>query len=202
MLDYGTESDECLAAAAQGGDEEALRALLERHRGPLQAVLLRRIPPALRRKISVADVLQEVYAGAWTSLSGFQDRGLGSFRAWLLKITEFKAKNVIRNLLRDRRDVRREAQVETAAVREHHGAREASPSSVAIAKELERRLAALVSSLKPDYRQVLALVLVEGLSMAEAGERMGRSANATQKLYQRAKDHLWADCYGEGGTAS
>ncbi len=194
-------TDEALAAAARDGDESALQEIFRRHEGPLQALMLRRIPPAIRRKVSVADVLQETYAAVWTSLEGFQDRGPGSLRAWLGRIAEFKAKNAVRDLLRDRRDVRREVPPKGSGVREYVREKPDSPSAHAIARELDERLRSAIGRLKPDQRIVLSLVLVEGLSMAEAGERMGRSANAAQKLYRRAKDRLWDDCAAEDPSA-
>jgi RNA polymerase sigma-70 factor (ECF subfamily) len=192
-------SDEVLAAAAQAGEEASLRALFDRHAPPLQALLLRRIPPALRRKVSVADVLQEAYAAAWAGLGSFCDRGPGSFRAWLARIADHKARNVIRDLLRERRDVRREVHLAASGLFEVPGRRRESPSAYAVARELDGRLKAAMGQLAPAQRTILSLVLVEGLSMEEAGRRMKRSANAAQKLFQRAKDRLWTDCYGDPG---
>ena len=43
-----------------------------------------------------------------------------------------------------------------------------------------------LANLPPDYRLVIDLVHRHGCTMIEAGERMGRSADAARKLYARA----------------
>ena len=47
-------------------------------------------------------------------------------------------------------------------------------------------LANVLSELPADYREVLVLRELEGKSLAEVAERMGRSPNAVQKLWARA----------------
>ncbi len=191
------EDDEALACLAREGDDGALRLLLERYRPPLEALLLRSIPPALRAKVSISDVLQETYAAVWQDLETFQEKGPGSFRAWLLRVANHRMVDAVRRFRTARRGVEREV---TPA--DHSGAdvlpgRTPTPSSLAIAEELENRLRSSLSTLAPAQREVLQLVLLEGLSMAEVGRRMGRSANAAQKLFARAKDVLWRLCVSE-----
>ena len=43
-----------------------------------------------------------------------------------------------------------------------------------------------MDKLPPDYREIIRLVQEEGLTMAEAAARMGRSRNAVKHLYGRA----------------
>jgi DNA-directed RNA polymerase specialized sigma24 family protein len=61
-----------------------------------------------------------------------------------------------------------------------------SPSEEAVSAEEEDVLRAAVASLPDDYATVVRLVHIEGLTLVDAGLRMGRSADATRKLYGRA----------------
>jgi DNA-directed RNA polymerase specialized sigma24 family protein len=76
--------------------------------------------------------------------------------------------------------------------------REPSPSANAVAAELAERLAGARAVLPEDYREVLLLLQDEGLTLAEAGFRMGRSAQAVAKLYGRALCGLTASLREKG----
>jgi RNA polymerase sigma factor (sigma-70 family) len=67
-----------------------------------------------------------------------------------------------------------------------------SPSQAAVADEEQRVLGDAMAALPEDYAAVLRHVHVEGLTLAETGARMGRSADAARKLYARAMSELAA----------
>ena len=147
-----------------------------------------------------ADILQMAYLGAHRSLGEFETRGDGSFRAWLDQIVEHKILYVVRQYVdAAKRGIDRE---QTGSFHQRapgaHG-REATPSGVAMAGELRERIEGAVAQLPEHYRDVLRLVQREGLTLAEAGERMGRTTAATAKLYGRALSKL-ADLAGTAGT--
>ena len=64
-------------------------------------------------------------------------------------------------------------------------AADSSPSDQAQQLETSLRLEAAVERLPGDYRQVIALRTLEGLSFAEIAQRMGRSVDSVQKLWGR-----------------
>lgn len=184
-------SDEVLVARARDGDESAFRELFERYGPTLKARIHRRLPAALRRKVSESDVLQMAYLGAFRNLSGFAARGQGAFRAWLAQIVDHKVKDLLRRYVASakrsvRREVSRPGRMETCNV----PGRTASPSQHAMATELEQRIHASMAVLPDRYRTILQLVQEEGLTLAEAGRRMGCSAKASEKLYGRALSKL------------
>ncbi len=186
-MDPTTVSDGELVRRAREGSAAALRALFERHEATLKGFLDRRLPPGLRRKVAAEDVLQEVWLVAAARLAEFEDRGEGAFRAWLMKIAEFKLKEAVRAFLgtRKRADVRevsRGGRPDTSAFRDDSP----SPSQVAQGNELRDAAARAMTELPPDYREILRLVQVEGLNLKSAAERMGRSHDAAKKLYGRA----------------
>lgn len=186
-MDFTARTDSELVVLARKGDSSALRALFERHEPLLCGFLERRLPPGLRRKVSPEDIRQEAWLVVSSRLDEFEDRGDGAFRAWLLKIAELKLREAVRAFLgtRKRADVRevsRGGRPDTAAFRDAGP----SPSQVAQGRELEDAAARAMASLPEDYRRVLALVQVEGLTLKDAAVKMDRSHEATKKLYGRA----------------
>jgi RNA polymerase sigma-70 factor (ECF subfamily) len=184
--DDGQTRDESLFLRFRNGDDDALRELFERYRGRLDALVRRRLPRPVQRRISVADVLQEARVAALRNRFDFEDRGAGSFRRWLFGIAENKTKEAIRNQAAARRatgrEISRAYRPETAQLR----STQPSPSEVASAGETAARIKAALASLPDDYRTVLQLTRGEGLTLREAAARMGRSREAAKKLYGRA----------------
>ena len=193
-----TACDEELAAQARAGSEAAFALLFGRYTEQLQIRLLNRMSPELRRKVSVQDVLQETFAAAWRSLGGFEPRGVGSFAAWLTSILDARMRDTYRRYSRMKRDIRREKPLPSSSAMAKVPGHGPSPSAEAVAHELSGRLEVAVGNLPDHYRKILHLVMVERCSMSEAGARIGKSADAAQKIYQRARAQLWAQCNGGG----
>jgi RNA polymerase sigma factor (sigma-70 family) len=71
----------------------------------------------------------------------------------------------------------------------------ASPFEQVAANQLEARIEAALAKLPPMYREVVLLVVVEGLEPAEAAEICGVTAVAMRQRLKRARDLLaqWID---------
>ena len=193
MHDLERLTDEDLALRAREGDEVAFRVLFDRHSEALRRQIQRRLPPLVRRRVAESDVVQMAYLGVHRGLDRFESRGDGSFRAWLGQIVENKVLQVVRGYVETgKRAVGRE---ESGSFRQRvphaHGA-VPSPSAVAVGEELRVRIEDGIAALPPDYREVFQLVQSDGLTLAQAGVRMGRSAAAAEKLYGRALARLAA----------
>ncbi|MHC4972064.1 MAG: RNA polymerase sigma factor [Planctomycetota bacterium] len=185
------DRDEALMERARGGDEEAFRILFERHAPALRDRVRKRLPKALRRKVSESDVIQAAYLGLHKDLEAFEDRGDGSFERWLSGIVDHKIHDVLRKYYGAQKrgpqhEVSRAVRGETA----QFAARQPSPSAYAMARELESGIRKALARLSADHRIVLRLVQEEGLTLAEAGRQMGRSSEAVRKLYARAISRL------------
>jgi RNA polymerase sigma-70 factor (ECF subfamily) len=176
---------------AQGGDAEAQRVLFEQFAPGLRARIQRRLPAAVRRKVSASDVIQEAWLTAFQRLGAFEYRGEGSFEAWLARIVENKVHDEVRRFLRTgKRDARRESpDPETLGVR----GRSRSPSSLVADIEAEQALEQRIRSLPARARLVIDLVHREGLSWAAVGERMECTPEAARKLYARVIGRLGED---------
>ena len=180
-----------LVRRARGGDDRAFTALCERHRARLEARVLRFVAGGLRRKVSAADVLQETYLVAHRRLADFEDRGEGTFAAWLGQIAEWKAHEAVRRFAGTAKrgaakELSRGARRDTAEV---PGA-VPSPSEAAVGRERAEAVRRAMSALSDDHRHVLTLVQADHLTLAQAAVLLGRSHDATKKLYARALARL------------
>lgn len=180
-------SDELLFGKVKEGDEVSLRLLLARYRERLQALVERQLPGRLRRRFSVADVLQEIRIAVLQGRSQFEDRGPDSFRKWVFGIAANKVRETLRrhagtNKRAANREVSRGMRRDTT----QFPAQGPSPSEAAMASELAERVRVAMNALPDDYREVLRLTRQEGLTLRETAEHMGRSREAVKKLYGRA----------------
>lgn len=175
-----------LVERARGGDAAALERLLSAHRAVLERYARRWMPVNLRRRVSCADLLQDVRLAALNKMGTFEYRGERSVRNWLLRILQFQVRNQIRHEGAACRDAARHA---TRGFRPDTGylvGDAPSPSQLAIASELAGIAQEAMGSLPPHYREVLRMAREEGVPLREVAERIGRSHEATRKLYARA----------------
>lgn len=198
----GESDDAELVRRFREGDESAFQTLLERYGGIVSARIARRLPDHLRRKVSVADVMQESLMAAFDGRDSLRDETEQAFRAWLLTIAENKAVGAIRRFeLADKRSARREVtrarRPDTAA----HSARQPTPSQFAVGAEMQALAQHAMRRLSADYREILRLTRHEHMTVAEAGERMGRSLAAAKKLYARAMARFHEEYERLGGDA-
>jgi RNA polymerase sigma-70 factor (ECF subfamily) len=131
------------------------------------------------------------YLNVHRSLGRFVDQGTGSFHAWLERIVDRRITDVLRQYVGTaRRGLAHEVSGPQPLSGSRRPARQPTPSVVAVGEELRRAIEAAIAQLPEDYRRVLRLVQGEGLTLAEAGDRMGRSAGAAKQLYSRALGRL------------
>lgn len=102
IRDHPTQA---LIVRARGGDEEAWRELFRALEPPLQASIRPILMGSQARELEASDVMQETFLIGFQRIRQFEDRGRGSFRAWLHQIA--------RNVIRDRRK-------QAMAAKRHH----------------------------------------------------------------------------------
>jgi RNA polymerase sigma-70 factor (ECF subfamily) len=191
-MDQTENQDEAeLIARARSGDERAFGALCARYEARFRRRVERRLSPAVRRRVAPSDILQEAHMVAFGQIANFEDRGAGSFGRWLGRIVDLKAQQLVRHHAGTaKRAVSAEV---TRAQRGTLGAlrgRSASPSQVAMGAELRDAATRAVLRLPANYRQVIQLIQGEGLPLASAAERMGRTEDSVSGLYSRALARL------------
>jgi len=178
--------------------EEAISAAaLERHRSWLSMLARLQIDGRFRQKFDPSDAVQQTMLEAVKSLPQFRGRTEPELAAWLRRILARVIAHQVRHH-RDtqRRDVAREVSIEQALAdssdRLGNAALAAgtSPSQHALRHERELRLAEALARLPDDYREVIILRNLEGLSHEQVARRMQRNVGAVRMLWVRALARL------------
>lgn len=172
-------SDEALLAAARDGERAAIEALLERYQDRVFGFGLRMCGDAADAK----DVLQETLLAAAQTVRGF--RGGSSVSTWLYTIARSFC-------IKKRRRSKFAPVTEISLGREGLDVAAASPGPEEAAErgELKRTLAAALSELDPDSREVVILRDIEGLTAAEVADVTGSSVDAVKSRLHRARAGL------------
>jgi RNA polymerase sigma-70 factor (ECF subfamily) len=151
----------------------------------------------LRPKLDSIDVVQDVLILAMGGLKDFTYRNEGDFLRWLSRIAENKLRNIIDEFHADKRDIRKEIpfkEQRRSAGSTVGGAfgpmRTTTPSLILSKQEALDRLEEALDGLRPEYRQVIVLKRIEGLSYAEIGDKLGKSPGAVGMLLSRAMTAL------------
>ena len=182
-----------LLEAARRGDEEALGHLLEAYRNYLRLLARLEVGRRLQAKIDASDVVQESFLQAYQSFPEFRGTTEAELLQWLRKILATRLSNLVRHYTRtQRRDVQLERQLDQALGHSsqdlNHVLRlsQTSPSQGAARREEAVLLADAVERLPDDYRDVIVLHHLQGLTFPRVAEAMDRSLGSVEKLWVRA----------------
>ncbi len=193
------EEPDCegLVEAARKGQEGALGCLLERFRAYLTLLARHQIGRRLQGKADPADLVQEAFLDASRQFARFRGTTEAELAVWLRQILAGCLAILLRRYLGTRaRDVRLEGAVQvdldqsSRALERGLAASQSSPSQRASRREQVVLLADALERLPPDYREVIVLRHLEGLTFPEVAARMGRSLDSVEKLWVRALPRL------------
>jgi RNA polymerase sigma-70 factor (ECF subfamily) len=188
--DAGSLGDKELVALARAGHYAvAFREIMRRY----DRRLFRVARSVLRDDTEAEDAVQEAYLRAFQGLEAF--RGEASLATWLTRI----ALNEALGRLRRRRTALGLELVE-AAQREGGGARSLmfpttrrdNPEDAAARDEVRRLLEAAIDALPEAFRVVLVARDVEGMSVEETAELLGRRPETVRTRLHRARRMLRA----------
>jgi RNA polymerase sigma-70 factor (ECF subfamily) len=188
---------EHLLPQARAGRAEALGQLLERYRNYLELLARLQIGRRLQSKVDAADVVQETFLDAHATFGQFRGGTERELVAWLRQVLAFNLASLVRHYCGTRR---RDVDLERELVREldqssqalDHGfiAPDSSPSHKVARREQAVLLADALGRLAPDYREVIILRQLEGLSFPEVAVQMDRTVDSVKKLWIRALAQL------------
>jgi RNA polymerase sigma-70 factor (ECF subfamily) len=154
----------------RGGDQNAARALVERH-----ADSLARFAVSQGVRDDVDELVQDTFVRAFGAIDTF--RADSSFRTWLFTIER-------RLVLDRRRAVRRRR--EDADVDERDAATAFDALDTMVADETAQRIRKVVAGLSPMQRDVFTLRVTEGLSYREIADLLGSTEGAARVHYHNA----------------
>lgn len=179
-----------LFARASAGEGSALHRLVGQYLPRLHGYVRVHMGQELRRRESVADVVQSVCReiAERAELLDFPDEA--RFRSWLFKAALNKIHEKVRFHHRAKRDIARDAggdgmetEVDVLSIAY---ASVYAPSRQAMAREELGRLESALAHLAEDQREVIALARIAGLPHDVVAERMDRSVGAVRQLLARA----------------
>lgn len=185
-----------LLSQARRGNQQQLGLLLQFYRNYLNILAAAQLDGRLRRRISPSDIVQEAMLGAYRDFPSFRGRTERELLAWLRQILIHCLHHTYEVHVRaGRRDVRREisldevdrsldrSAIRLAEVLAHKGS---TPSGPARSHEKALEVADKLAQLRPDYREVIVLRNLQGLTFEEVAQRMDRKPGAVRMLWLRA----------------
>ena len=192
-----------LLCAARQGDEDALGGLLEAYRSYLRLLARLEIGRRLQAKIDASDVVQETFLQAHRAFGDFRGTTEAEVLQWLRKILATRLSNLIRHYTRTgQRNVKLERSLDTDLDRSSRALRhvladsQTSPSQRVARRERAVLLADAVEKLPEDYRDVIVLRHLRGLTFPEVAQSMDRTEGSVKKLWARALTRLRGELGG------
>ena len=170
------------------GSEEAFNRLVLAHQKRAYNIAYR----FLGNREDADEVAQEAFVRVYRNLHKF--RGHSSFRTWLYMIVLNLARNRYRKMKRRKEDMKvsldnpllqDEGEISRDVADETY-----SPERAMRSKEIQQQVQAALEKIAPDYRQVVVLRHIEGLSYTEMSEILGCAEGTIKSRLHRARQEL------------
>jgi RNA polymerase sigma-70 factor (ECF subfamily) len=174
-------SDSELVARSKAGDVEAFGQLYARY----ERMVYRMAICMLGDPDEADDIKQNTFIKAYRAIESF--RGDASFASWVLKV----ATNLCRDFLKvrgRRREVALVPAIEAQVYDPSVFGRD--PARLYERQEFDRLVARVLAALPSNYREIIVLRDVEGLSYAQIGEVVGASTASVKLRLFRARRSL------------
>ena len=175
-----------LLEQAQAGDREALSRAFEKFERRLAVLVHFKLGERTRTFAEVDDIVQETLLRAFRDIEHFSYRAPGSFLRWLSAIADHVIVDRVRYQGRQRRAAEEIPFRSESNPAGPEPADTKTPSRLLAQREAVERLLARLSALPEDYRKVILMAKIEGLSTAEIAAQMGKSREAVALLVYRA----------------
>jgi RNA polymerase sigma-70 factor (ECF subfamily) len=147
----------------------------------------------IRSKMDSMDLVQDAFVSALEDMGDFTYKDEGDFLRWLSKIVENRIRDNVKKLRADKRNIRKEVSLRNRVPttgKSFAGAlgpiATTTPSVIVSKGEDLDKLEKAINKLTPEYREVIILKKIEGLSYKEIGNRLGKSTDAVGMLVSRA----------------
>ena len=183
---------------AVAGNRDALTELVEDQHAALERFLLGQMSAELRSRIEPDDILQETYIAVFDSIATFQPTSEQGFVRWLQTIAINRLRDAVRALSAQKRGGELE-QVPAVVVGETGSAINllemvqaelSAPSRHVSREEGLQELQIQLAALPEEYRQAITYKDLQGLSVEETADRMGRGVDEVRGLLYRGRKKL------------
>jgi RNA polymerase sigma-70 factor (ECF subfamily) len=174
--------DQELIARSKSGDAEAFTELVNRNEKRIYTLAYHLV----NNREDAEDILQETFLRAYNNLSSF--RGDSNFNTWLHRITT----NLVISRFRKRTIKTRSIDEPVFINHEELKQREIVdwsdiPDQALLKKELNEKIDAAIAALPLEYRTVITMRDIEGLSNEEIGKILELSVAAVKSRLHRAR---------------
>jgi RNA polymerase sigma-70 factor, ECF subfamily len=176
--DRSVDTDEVLIERTRRGEVAAFEDLVDRHRQIVFRTAARIVGPD-----EAEDVTQDAFLRAFHRLDQF--RGTAAFRTWLLQIAQNAALNTLAHA---RRRPTEPAPDALDVVPDHDPVRQ--PASELERRERQERLELKLELLRTEYRSLLVLRDLEGLSYTEIADVLDMPLGSVKGRLHRARAEL------------
>ena len=186
-----------LVVLAKDGDKSALNQLYMVYGERVRRIIRLRMGKEIRPKLDSMDLVQDALLSALGGLGDFTYKNEGDFLRWLSRIAQNALRDNLDKLHAAKRDIRKEVRLDNyrpttgAGFVGTPGAIKATTPSVIMSKKEDLdKLEKAIDELKPEYREVIVLTKLEGLSYREIGKRLSKSPDAVRMLVPSAMAEL------------
>ena len=200
MRDSLADKTRQLVALAKDGNESAINQLWTVYGARVHWIMRLRMGKELRSKLESMDLAQDALLSALGDIENFTYKNEGDFLRWISTIAENRLRDNIDKLHADKRDIRKEIRLgkhgpntESKAVVSHVPIETTTPSVIMSRKEELEKLEEAIDKLRPEYKEVIVLTKIEGLSYKEIADRLGKSSEAVRKLVSRSMATLTSE---------
>jgi RNA polymerase sigma-70 factor (ECF subfamily) len=170
------EDDQLLQRSIQR-DANAYGALYERH----APAVFRYLYAHTGHRLDAEDLCEEVFLRVWRSLPDYRERGL-PFQAFVFRV----ARNALIDHYRKGKANEQSLPLDEVSL----GELEIDPNSPVSSFEQYQALHRALARLPEDYREILVLRFLSGLSSQEAAQAMKRTPAAVRVLQHRALEAM------------
>jgi RNA polymerase sigma-70 factor, ECF subfamily len=167
------DDDARLVKRAKNGDSEAFGQLHDRYAD----LIFRFLQARLNNRMDAEDLFGEVFLRAWHSLPRYRQKGY-PFSSYLFRIARNLVVDYYRKLSQHEEMVQHNDSLLQVV--------QNSPDEKIIRKQEYQELNKKLAAMREDYRDVLVLRFISGLSPDETAAVMGRSSGAIRVLQHRA----------------
>jgi RNA polymerase sigma-70 factor (ECF subfamily) len=185
-----------LVAQLRAGDNDAARKIFDEYAKRLIGLAQTRLSGPVRRRVDAEDVVQSVFKSFFVRLTKgeFDLESKDNIWSLLVVITLRKCGHKIRDMFRQRKDVRREIDPQKEADDSISSWQALAPGPTpAQAVMLTEIIERILAELKPRERQIVELHL-QGCDITDIQSQVQRSAYTIRDVLKRVRRSLEAEC--------